>query len=164
MKYKICLIMIASLSFFSIQAQAQEEYSAETKEYRSFIEKTEKDKQHTIVEVKDIDSMEAFERENAELSYEREDGIIGSTTNMRDFYNYKVITTDGSYYLYNKELCYINPYVKKLKIIKRNGWGFFLMPVDSPNIISEPQDCSAVKGISDKMTEKLNMALERRNN
>lgn len=162
MKYKNVLIMIISLSFFSIQVKAN--YPEETKEYISFIEKTEKDKEHTTIEIKDIDSMSAFERENAELSYEREDGVIGTITGMRDFYNYKVITTDGSYYLYNKELCYINPYVKQIKIIKRNGWGFFLMPIDAPNIISEPQDCSAVKGISDKMAEKLNIALERRNN
>lgn len=150
------------LTMNSFSSYADNKYPEETKDYMSFIEKTEKDKENATVEIKKIDSMSAFKRENAELSYEREDGIIGTMTNMRDFYNYKIVTDDGSSYLYNKELCYINPYVKQVKIIKRIGWGFFLMPIDTNGVVSEPQDCSAVKEISPEMAKKLYNAIERR--
>lgn len=163
MKIKILTVFLGCcLAVSSISSYANNKYPEETKEYMNFIEKTEKDKDNTTVEIKNIDSMSAFKRENAELSYEREDGIIGTMTNMRDFYNYRIITEDGDSYLYNKELCYINPYVKQVKIIKRNGWGFFLMPIDTNGIVSEPQDCSAVKEISPEMEKKLYNAIERR--
>lgn len=163
MNIKILNVVLGCyLAVNSVYSYANNKYPEETKEYINFIEKTEKDKDNTTVEIKNIDSMSAFKRENAELSYEREDGIIGTITNMRDFYNYKIVTEDGSSYLYNKELCYINPYVKQVKIIKRVGWGFFLMPIDTNGVVSEPQDCSAVKEISPEMAKKLYNAIERR--
>lgn len=163
MNIKILSVFLGCcLAVNSVSSYANNKYPEETKEYMNFIEKTEKDKDNTTVEIKNIDSMSSYKRENAELSYEREDGVIGTITNMRDFYNYRILTEDGDSYLYNKELCYINPYVKQVKIIKRNGWGFFLMPIDTASIMSEPQDCSAVKEISPEMAKKLYNAIERR--
>lgn len=160
MKIKILSMLFLTLGLLT-NANASNKYTVEAQEYMSFMDKTEKDTNHTTVEIKNIDSMLAFERKNGELAYEREDGAIGATTDMRNFYNYQVVTEDGSIYLYNKESCYINPYVKQIKIIKRKEWGYFLMPIDKDGIISEPKDCSAVKQISDKMSKLLDSAIER---
>lgn len=136
--------LIASLLFAS-HALADDAYSYEAKQYQQFIEKVSQDKQNTKVETKKIDFMEEYNNDSAELVYEKENGSIGATTEMTRFYNYKVATDDGDVYLFNKQKCFINPNVKTVQVVTRKWWGYFLLPVDTDQAISDPKDCSSVK-------------------
>lgn len=157
------IIKLSTIIFsllFASHALADKAYSYEARQYQQFIDKVSQDKENTKVETKNVDFMEEFNNNSAELVYQKENGSIGATTEMTRFYNYKVATDDGNVYLFNKQKCFINPNVKKVQVITRKWWGYFLLPVDTSKAISDPKDCSAVKMVKPEMQAVLDKALK----